>query len=90
MDDNKKVYAVVGTVTIGTDEYRDLLTEKFEAQQSANEERDRWYKAYNEKNVLTEENKKLKERLNQLEQYIKDNNEQDKLELWIVRTMRGE
>ena len=31
---------------------------------------------------------KLKEELEQLKRYIKENNEQDKLELWIVRTSR--
>ena len=27
MNEEKKTYSVVGTVTIGTDEYRDLITE---------------------------------------------------------------
>lgn len=88
--EEKKEYSVIGTVTIGTDEYRDLLTEKFEAIKRADEEHDRWYKAYCEKNEHEERARKLEAELNQLKAYIKENNEQDKLELWIVRTMRGE
>lgn len=84
----EKKYSVVGTVTIGTDEYRDLLTEKFEAQKDASEYNKRWYEQYNKANKLEDENKILKNELDQLKRYIKDNNEQDKLELWIVRSSR--
>ena len=86
--DEKKSYSIVGTVTIGTDEYRDLLTDKFEAVKKADEEHDRWYRAYCDRAKLEEENTKLKQELEQLKRYIKENNEQDKLELWIVRTSR--
>lgn len=88
MMEEKKTYSVVGTVTIGTDEYRDLLTDKFEAIKAKDEEHDRWYRCYCEKCTLESENKKLKEELEQLKRYIKENGEQDKLELWIVRTSR--
>ena len=90
MDDEKKTYSFIGTVTIGTDEYRDLITEKFEAIRQYNEESNRWYKEYSRANKLESENKKLKEELDQLKAYIKDNNEQDKYELWIVRAKLGE
>ena len=86
--EEKKTYSVVGTVTIGTDEYRDLLTEKFEAQKDAAESNSKWYEQYNKARKFEEENTKLKEELEQLKRYIKDNGEQDKLELWIVRTSR--
>lgn len=84
----EKKYSVVGTVTIGTDEYRDLLTEKFEAQKEASENNSRWYEQYNKARKLEDENEKLRDELDQLKRYIKDNNEQDKLELWIVRSSR--
>lgn len=88
MDEEKKTYSVIGTVTIGTDEYRDLLTEKFEAVKEKCEWHDKWYKEYCDKSKLENECKKLKEELDQLKRYIRENNEQDKLELWIVRASR--
>ena len=88
MDENKKEYSVIGTVTIGTDEYRDLLTDKFEAVK----EKDRYYNDYWEQyRKCSELEKRVKEltlKLEQLQQYIKANNEQDKFELWIVRSSR--
>lgn len=86
--EEKKKYSVMGTVTIGTDEYRDLLTEKFEAQKEASENNTRWYEQYNKARNLEDENTRLKNELEQLKRYIKDNDEQDKLELWIVRSSR--
>lgn len=88
--DEKKVYSVIGTVTIGTDEYRDLLTEKFEAIKEKDEYNSKWYNEYTENRRLKAEAEKMKKELDQLKKYIADNNEQDKLELWIVRTMREE
>lgn len=78
MDEEKKTYSVIGTVTIGTDEYRDLLTEKFEAQKEKEQEHDRWYSCYCEKRDLqTQYDKlktqceKLKEELDRCKAYIK-------------------
>lgn len=88
MEENKKVYSITGTVTIGTDEYRDLLTDKFEAIKDKEDYYHKWAELYRERDTITTENKKLKEELEQLKRYIKENNEQDKLELWIVRTSR--
>lgn len=84
----EKKYSVVGTVTIGTDEYRDLLTEKLEAVQAKEDYSRKNSEYYWKIRELEEENKKIKQELEQLNKYIKDNNEQDKLELWIVRSSR--
>ena len=88
MDEKKKEYSIVGTVTIGTDEYRDLLTEKFEAIQEKEDYSRRNTEYYWKVKKLEEENEKLKLKVDQLNNYIKDNNEQDKFELWIVRSSR--
>ena len=90
MNEDKKTYSIVGTVTIGTDEYRDLLTEKFEALAKEKSSRDDWYKEYIRANKADEENKKLREEVDKLKRYIKDNNEEDSYELWIVRSSRSE
>lgn len=73
MEENKKEYSVIGTVTIGTDEYRDLLQEKFDAQKRESEWHTKWYDEYCEKNKIVEENKKLREELDKLKDIIKKN-----------------
>lgn len=88
--EEKKEYRVVGTVTIGTDEYRDLLTEKFEAIKEKDEYYTKYWERYNRVNELEKQTKELTSKLEQLQQYIKANDEQDKFELWIVRSSRGE
>lgn len=88
--EEKKVYSVIGTVTIGTDEYRDLLTEKFEAVKEKDEYNHRWYEQYSKATKLEEENKKLKLELDRLKKYVNDTNQEDSFELWIVKSSRGE
>ena len=73
MEENKKEYSVVGTVTIGTDEYRDLLQDRFDAIQEKKEYHDKWYHEYCEKNRLTTECQKLKEELDRLKKFISKN-----------------
>lgn len=72
-EDNKKEYSIVGTVTIGTDEYRDLLQDKFDAEKRADEEHDRWYRAYCDKGELENKCKKLEDELNKLKKFIAKN-----------------
>ena len=90
MNEEKKTYSVVGTVTIGTDEYRDLIREKFEAEKEAEYQRHRWYTEYEAKQKLEEKNKKLSERLDSLEKFIKELEAEDKFDLWMLRIARGE
>lgn len=71
--EEKKEYSVIGTVTIGTDEYRDLLTEKFEAQKEKEQEHDRWYSCYCEKRDLQTQYDKLKEELDKYKKFVKKN-----------------
>ena len=88
--EEKKTYSVVGTVTIGTDEYRDLITEKFQAEREADRQRTEWYNEYTRAEKLVAKNTKLSEKLDSLEKYIKENNEEDSFELWLLRISRGE
>ena len=67
--EEKKVYSVVGTVTIGTDEYRDLLTEKFEAVQDKEEYSRKNSEYYWKVRNLEDENKKIKMELEQLKKH---------------------
>lgn len=65
MDENKQ-YSVVGQVTIGTDEYRDLIEEKCKLQKESSDYASRYWREQ-------EEAKKLKEKVEYqekaLEQY---------------------
>lgn len=91
MEENKKEYSVVGTVTIGTDEYRDLLTEKFEAIKARDEEHDRWYQQYKEAQKYSEECKELKKQVEGLqakiakcENFFKKNSTDDSIAMFIM------
>ena len=90
MNEEKKTYSVVGTVTIGTDEYRDLIIEKCKAEREADRQRTEWYNEYTRAEKLVAKNTKLSEKLDSLEKYIKENNEEDSFELWLLRISRGE
>lgn len=63
MDENKKTYSVIGTVTIGTDEYRDLLEAKVAAEKDAEKKRSDWYAEYNKRQELEKEVKTLTDQL---------------------------
>lgn len=54
MSEEKKIYDVKGTVTISTEEYRDLITDKFEAQKSSDDYRSRYWSEQSESNKLKE------------------------------------
>ena len=88
MNEEKKVYSVIGTVTIGTDEYRDMLTEKFQALKDKECEHERWYQQYVKANDLEKRNKELMEKVNMLSAYIDENGLTDKVELWVVKKSR--
>jgi len=59
-DESKKTYSVIGQVTIGTDEYRDLIEAVQEAKADADKQRSSWYEQYNKVNSLTAELKDVK------------------------------
>lgn len=91
MEENKKEYSVIGTVTIGTDEYRDLLTEKFEAVKAKEEEHNRWYEQYRETQNYKSECEELKKQVEVLrakivkcENFIKKNKADDSVALFIM------
>lgn len=72
MEENKQ-YSVIGKVEIGTDEYRDLITAKFEAENRADKYmRESWKKDDDIKRVK-EENEKLRVELDKLKAFFKKN-----------------
>lgn len=82
--DERKEYSVVGTVTIGTDEYRDLIEALKDAQKDAEKERRDWLEQYNKANKLEKENKELLAKLEKYEAFIKQDAVKDKYALFLV------
>lgn len=58
-DESKKAYSVIGQVTIGTDEYRDLIVAVEETRADAEKQRTSWYEQYNKVNKLEADIKKI-------------------------------
>lgn len=71
--EEKKTYKVVGHVTIGTDEYRDLIESRMEAEKSRDSYMREGWKKDEEIKKVREENAKLKEELDKLKKFIRKN-----------------
>ena len=81
--DEKKTYSVVGTVTIGTDEYRDLIENLKDALADAEKRRSEWWAQYNKANELEKELKDVLEKLKELEAFVRsDEAVSTKFKLW--------
>lgn len=52
MSEEKKTYAIIGQVTIGTDEYRDLIEAVKESEAKAAKERHEWCEEYTKRQDL--------------------------------------
>ena len=71
--EEKKVYSVVGTVTIGTDEYRDLIEDKISAEKQTDSYRDRYWTEQSKVKELENQINLLKTKLERCEKFIKKN-----------------
>lgn len=69
MNEEKKTYAP-GTVTISSEEYRDILTEAFDAKKDMDKWYTKYWEEYHKKSNLEEENAKLKEQVATLEKEL--------------------
>lgn len=79
MTDERKEYAIVGKVTIGTDEYRDLIEAVAEEKRRADKKHDDWYKEYRKAGDLEEKVKDLVP----FKEYVV-NNCHDSYKLWLI------
>lgn len=84
MGEERKEYSVIGTVTIGTDEYRDLIEAVKDAQREKDEQSNKWYEQYKKANQLEKENEELKAKLEKYEAFIKQDAVKDKFALFLV------
>ena len=88
MDEEKKTYSIVGTVTIGTDEYRDLIESVAVSKKQEEYYRNRFWEEQNKVSKLEKENVAIKADLDRFKKFVKENGEQDKMELWILKLNR--
>lgn len=73
MDEEKKVYSVIGTVQIGTDEYRDLIESRMEIEKSKDYYMREGWKKDTEINNLKKQVEVLKAKIEKFEKFIKKN-----------------
>lgn len=88
--EERKEYSVIGTVTIGTDEYRDLIEERIRLEKERDEYNNKWYREYCDCNKLKEENTKLREELDKMKKFIKNSVTTDDNSITLFMSMFGE
>ena len=69
----EKKYSIIGKVEIGTDEYRELIESRMEAEKSKDYYVREGWKKDDEIKCIKNENLKLKEELDKLKKFIKKN-----------------
>ena len=73
MGDEKKTYSIIGQVTIGTDEYRDLIESVAIAEKDKEYYRDKYWAEQTTTRKLSEEVDKLKEKLALVNLFFSEN-----------------
>lgn len=86
--EEKKQYSIIGKVEIGTDEYRDLIEDRLEARKQEEYYRNRFWEEQGKRAKLEEECKSLKQELDRYKKFVNDNNEDDKMALWVLKLGR--
>lgn len=69
-EQEKREYPVTGTVTISTEEYRDLIEEKELLWQKGQAEHDSWWDEYRKRECAETKAKKLQEKVNDFEAFL--------------------
>ena len=73
MSEEKREYSVIGTVTIGTDEYRDLMEDKFKAEHEKDYYMREVWKKDDEIKNLRKQIESLSGEIDKLKKFIKKN-----------------
>lgn len=73
MEDEKKLYSIIGQVTIGTDEYRDLIESVAKAEKDRGYYRDKYWDEERKTQKLTEEVKALQDKLGLVTLFFTEN-----------------
>lgn len=87
--DEKKVYSVVGTVTIGTDEYRDLVEASITQEKLADDYRSKYWAEQSKVSKLEKQVEALKAKIAKCEKYISSKNTSDDA-VTLIMSLFGE
>lgn len=86
--EEKKEYDYKGTVTISTEEYKDLVSKVYELKIAGQKEHDDWYKEYSRANELEKKNKDLSSKLDVFNTWLEGSEEiRAKFKLWKLEQM---
>ena len=85
-----KEYSVVGKVEISTTEYRELIEKGLTAERSADEYRSKFWNEQSEKKKADEMLASCKNKLNDLIQFLTEENLMDKYKLWKIGKQQEE
>lgn len=86
-----KEYEIKGTVTIGTDEYRDLIQETCDLRSAGQKEHDDWYKEYVLRQELEKKVKAYEEKLEEINEFWdSDESLRLKFRLWKAEKIEKE
>lgn len=91
MNKETKAYEIVGTVTIGSDEYRDLIEAVKDKEMEVKEcQADTW-KYFEKADRLEKELREIKAKYNSLEEFVKSDAEVYGMYMvWLAEKERGE
>lgn len=70
--DERKTYEKVGRVELSTEEYRDLVSDLYEARKDRDKEHDDWYKEYNKAQDLDKKVKSLEKKVTTFEDFLSE------------------
>ena len=91
MEEVKKTYSVLGTVTIGTDEYRDLIESCVEAQKDAEYNSNKRWEEYLRANKLEEELKELRAKAKLMQTFLETESELlERYKDWLAEGIQKE
>lgn len=91
MDDEKRNYSVIGTVSIGTDEYRDLIEAVKNAEAKLEKKESEYWEQYRKTNKAEVELKDIKEKYSKYSDFISGSEEiKAKYKLWLIEKQTAE
>lgn len=90
-DIEKREYETKGTVTIGTDEYRDLIQDVCDLRSAGQKEHDDWYREYNRANDLERKLRECEKKLAEINGFFdSDDSVRTKYKLWKIEQEENE
>lgn len=86
----EKKYSVIGTVEIGTDEYRDLIEDALNQKSCADNYMSKYWSEQSKVRELEGQLSDLKDRIALYEGFLNDADDRTAFEIYVVRQQRGE